>query len=231
MREEEDKEREQNSPNMEDELPLEGNYEREKCNDYFDKEPVERAALEGDRVESSFQELMREKQRGILHKRDKYEQGTLGVEVENDNNFDSLLHKKIKSGWEQKRKRKEQKFALKQFRKTSKILANCKLCFENQLIIYSQVLSESEHIYVTHALQCHLTKFHCWIIPKEHTFSLSSMEEGPYTELRNYIKSLIAFYKSIGKVGVFIETVTDITNSPHTVTIYIYKYIYIYMFR
>ncbi|PHJ18289.1 protein cwfj c-terminus 1 family protein [Cystoisospora suis] len=82
----------------------------------------------------------------------------------------------------------------------------------------------------THALLCFVPwrfcvfRTHLLILPVAHTGALTALDDSGYEEIRNFQKSLVAFFETQNKVPVFIETVSRFVSKernwmgggPHT---------------
>jgi hypothetical protein len=117
---------------------------------------------------------------------------------------------------ERKRQQMMEKYAKKKFAKDAKTLAECPYCYQLCKIPYSLIISESEHVFLMYPTKKKLAQNECWIIPKEHVESFAKADENVYAEARNYMKSVVEYYKKFNKSAIFMEIVHDIKNCLHT---------------
>jgi len=104
------------------------------------------------------------------------------------------------------------------FTKKMAVLANCPLCFYNKENMKELVIAESESAYITYPINKLIVEDECWIISKEHTSAMNTVEEHIYEEVRKYMTNLIAYYSTKNKATIFVELVIDYNNAEHTVS-------------
>ena len=103
---------------------------------------------------------------------------------------------------------------------SSRILNSCHHCFYNsRMMDRGYVIAESDKAYLAVPLEVHplVERFHFSLLPKQHFASASEMDEDVYTEIRNFQKSVVAFFDKQNLQTVFIETAFPANDDlPHT---------------
>ena len=92
---------------------------------------------------------------------------------------------------------------------------NCHYCRQSSKFLGHLVVATGTTCYLSlHARA--IVDGHCFIAPIEHVVSGSVFDETTADEVRNFKKSLIQMFSSIGKDCIFYETVMHIRKNPHT---------------
>jgi hypothetical protein len=93
--------------------------------------------------------------------------------------------------------------------------SNCHYCRQSPKFLGHMVVATGTTCYLAlHARA--IVDGHCFIAPIDHVVSGSSFDETTADEVRNFKKSLIQMFASIGKDCIFYETVMHIKRNPHT---------------
>jgi hypothetical protein len=93
--------------------------------------------------------------------------------------------------------------------------SNCLYCRQSPKFLGHLVVATGTTCYLAlHARA--IVDGHCFIAPIEHVVSGSMFDETTADEVRNFKKSLIQMFASIGKDCIFYETVMHIKRNPHT---------------
>jgi len=155
------------------------------------------------------------KQRNMMIKLRKDDKEYQKYDLENRNNFDSeLIEKKHRAGKERKFQEREGKRDEKQYKKHTRILNKCQLCFFQERFDRDYIISESNYCYLSFPMKTSplcppdgKLNSHIILVPKNHFLSCVELDEEVQTDLRNYQKSIVAFYKEhLNMTTVFIET-------------------------
>jgi hypothetical protein len=93
--------------------------------------------------------------------------------------------------------------------------SNCFYCRQSTKFLGHLVVATGTTCYLAlHARA--IVDGHCFIAPVDHVVSGSVFDETTADEVRNFKKSLIQMFASIGKDCIFYETVMHIKRNPHT---------------
>ena len=93
--------------------------------------------------------------------------------------------------------------------------SNCFYCRQSPKFLGHLVVATGTTCYLAlHARA--IVDGHCFIAPVEHVVSGTMFDETTADEVRNFKKSLIQMFASIGKDCIFYETVMHIKRNPHT---------------
>lgn len=93
--------------------------------------------------------------------------------------------------------------------------SNCFYCRQSPKFLGHLVVATGTTCYLAlHARA--IVDGHCFIAPVDHVVSGSVFDETTADEVRNFKKSLIQMFASIGKDCIFYETVMYIKKNPHT---------------
>jgi hypothetical protein len=85
------------------------------------------------------------------------------------------------------------------------VLANCNRCFGAKLNEYS-IISQSDNVYLGYPfIEGSITNFHIIISTKAHVNSSACLEENVYQEVRNFMKSVVAYNISKDMTTIFLE--------------------------
>lgn len=137
-------------------------------------------------------------------------------DIVSSDNFDlDLAEKNIKDRHKKQYEKREDKRKTIHYKKQQRILNKCNMCFfQDGKFEFEYVVAESEHCYVsfpTKTSPLHpqdRDQFsHLVIAPKYHYSNFLEIEEEVQVEVRNYQKSIVAFFKECFNMQtVFIET-------------------------
>ena len=95
------------------------------------------------------------------------------------------------------------------------ILSSCNKCLGGKLNELS-IISSSDKCYLSYPFMSgSITEFHLILTAKEHINSLASVEENIYEEIRNYMKSIVAFNLERDMSTVFVEFSMDANRANH----------------
>jgi hypothetical protein len=104
---------------------------------------------------------------------------------------------------------------LSEMQKLSATESNCFYCRQSPKFLGHLVVATGTTCYLAlHARA--IVDGHCFIAPIDHVVSGSVFDESTADEVRNFKKSLIQMFASIGKDCIFYETVLHIKRNPHT---------------
>lgn len=116
-------------------------------------------------------------------------------------------------------KKKEEKQANNEFRRHQRILAKCKFWFNNEKVFGDNiklVIAHSDNIYLSVPTDIGtIHKYHFVISPKDHYSGINLLDEDVALEIRNFKKSLVAYFAAKKKSMIFLETAWDQANLPH----------------
>ncbi|TNV79213.1 hypothetical protein FGO68_gene12107 [Halteria grandinella] len=137
-------------------------------------------------------------------------------DLDNANNFDSeLIERKTRKRHEEGYQKREEKRSDRHYKQHQRVLNKCNQCYFNETrFLQDYVIAESDTVYV--AFPSSISPLHpqdkeplthLVISPKSHFANFVEIDEQIQTELRNFQKSIVAFYlECFGMQTVFLET-------------------------
>lgn len=177
--------------------------------DYYNKNPN----LEKRRVElEEGHELLNSKMKDELTNLKKYNDFENGI-----NNF------KVRLGTENQydievnppNPKKEERNKRRENNRRMVVLSSCHKCYGGKLNENS-IISQSDNVYISYPfLNGSIQDFHIVISTKEHINSLASVEENVYEEIRNYMKSIVAYNLTNDNATIFLECSQQAIHVTH----------------
>ncbi|XP_050540710.1 CWF19-like protein 2 [Daktulosphaira vitifoliae] len=112
---------------------------------------------------------------------------------------------------------REVKQAIKEHKKTEKILNSCCYCFDSDAMMKHLFITKGEKCYICLPSYKSLTEGHCLIVPIYHYACATDIDEDVWNEMQIYRKKLTTMFKNQDEDVVFFESAMQLHNMPHMV--------------